>query len=86
MTATQLTIKPDGRIVGIYSDAIDYRTLGKLTVRRASHVEPTENAQWIADLSPVGGPRLGPFDQRDEAIAQEIEYLERMIGEPGFAC
>ena len=30
-------------------------------IRRASHVEPDEAGRWWADLSPVGGPRLGPF-------------------------
>jgi hypothetical protein len=39
----------------------------------------------MVDISPVGGPRLGPFDRRDEAIAKEVEYLKHMIGENGFA-
>ena len=85
MTTTQLIVKPDGKIVGVYSDTIDYRTLGKPSVRRASYVEPTNDALWTADLAPVGGPRLGPFERRDEAVAKEIELLERMIGDPDFA-
>ncbi|EMB17938.1 hypothetical protein RE6C_01332 [Rhodopirellula europaea 6C] len=33
------------------------------------------NGQWTADLSPVGGPVLGPFALRSEAIEAEIEWL-----------
>lgn len=32
---------------------------------------------WIADLSPVNGPSFGPFRVRAEAIAAEVDWLER---------
>ena len=45
-------------------------------IRRASHVEPTADGQWTADLSPIdGGPLLGPFPMRAEALAAEAEWI-----------
>ena len=35
-----------------------------------------ERLRWIADLRPVGGPVLGPFLLRGEALAAEREWLE----------
>jgi hypothetical protein len=32
--------------------------------------------QWDADLRPSGGPTVGPFDTRAEAIAYETKWLE----------
>jgi hypothetical protein len=44
-------------------------------IRRASHVEADKAGRWFADLSPVAGPVLGPFDRRSEALAAEHEWL-----------
>jgi len=30
---------------------------------------------WWADMLPVGGPVLGPFDTHEDAIAAEVEWL-----------
>ena len=30
---------------------------------------------WFADLAPVGGPRLGPYHLRGEALAAEVAWL-----------
>ena len=49
--------------------------VGELTIRRASHVEPDERGRWLADLTPVGGPVLGPFDRRGAALAAEQQWL-----------
>ena len=81
----QLIIKPDGTIHGVYSDDFDYKMLGETNIRRASHVEPDELGRWFADLSPVGGPKLGPFDRRKDALNAEIVQLERMMTEQDFA-
>jgi hypothetical protein len=43
---------------------------------RASHVEPDDRGRWLADLSPIGGPVLGPFDRRSEALEAEVTWLE----------
>lgn len=75
----EIVIRPSGVLVGIYSDSFDYGTFGKPTIRRASHVEPDESGRWTADLSPVGGPKLGPFDKRNKAIDAEFEYLYTII-------
>ena len=48
--------------------------LGRTTTARASHVEPS-GKDWRADLSPVGGPVLGPFARRDEALTAEVQWL-----------
>ncbi len=32
--------------------------------------------RWHADLSPVGGPVLGPFGQRSAALAAETSWLD----------
>ncbi len=72
----QLLVTPAGAVRSIYSEEIDLSTLGNLDVRRGSHVEPTGNGQWTADLSPVNGPMLGSFDRRSEALAAEVAWLE----------
>ena len=40
---------------------LTFDKLGTLAIKRASHVEPDGLGRWHADLSPVGGPFLGPF-------------------------
>jgi len=71
-----LVIDPRGSVRCVYAEAIDLSLLGDLTIRRASHVEPDERGKWRADLSPVGGQVLGPFDRRGEALAAEEHWLD----------
>ena len=71
----QLLIRPDGRIDCVYGEAIDLSRLGSLQIRRGSHVEPTSDGRWTVDLSPVNGPRLGPFALRSAALAAEQQWL-----------
>ena len=75
----EVVIKPNGAIIGVYSDSFDYGKLGKPQICRASHVEPDESGRWFADLSPVKGPKFGPFDKRSEAIEAEIEFLNDIL-------
>ncbi len=72
----QLVIKPDGAVRCLYDESIDLHALGRPSVSRASHVEPDRHGHWFADLSPVGGPCLGPFDSRSQAFAAESRWLE----------
>jgi hypothetical protein len=41
--------------------------------------EPDENGRWWADLSPVAGPKLGPFTKRSEALHAEVEWLRHHV-------
>lgn len=71
----QLVISSGGSIRCLYDESLDLRALGKLSISRGSHVEPDQDGRWIADLAPVGGPRIGPFDNRSEALAAETAWL-----------
>ncbi len=71
----ELVIQPGGIVHCIYDETIELAALGSLEIRRASHVEPTAEGHWTADLSPVHGPILGPFDHRTEALAAEQAWL-----------
>ena len=64
-----------GNVRCIYAETLDLRELGKSNISRASHVEPDLAGRWIADLAPVGGPKLGPFDKRTDALGAEVQWL-----------
>ena len=72
-----IDVAPDGTARCIYDDdfADFIRSLGNVTITRASHVEPTAEGEWEADMSPAGGPVLGPFRLRREALAAERKWL-----------
>jgi hypothetical protein len=70
-----LIISPAGIVRCLYGEALDLAVLGPLSISRASHVEPDEAGRWFADLSPVAGPKLGPFVLRSEALAAEARWL-----------
>lgn len=72
----QLLIDPQGQIFCVYTEHLDLSALGTLSIRRGSHVEPDHQGRWWADLSPVRGPRLGPFQYRSAALAAEQAWLE----------
>ena len=71
----ELIIEPSGNLHCIYAEAIDVHSLGQPTITRASNVEPDSSGRWIADLTPVNGPSLGPFDKRTDALAAEVQWL-----------
>ena len=74
-----LIICTDGQMTCLYTEDIDLSALGQCHIRRASHVEPDGNGQWWADLSPVAGPMLGPYERRGEALAAEAAWLESRL-------
>ncbi len=71
----ELHIAPTGGIRCVYSEHVNLHELGRLSIQRGSHVEPTSDGQWTADLSPVHGPILGPFTTRTAALSAEEAWL-----------
>ena len=71
-----LIVSPDGTIRAVYAEAIDLGVLGQAVITRASHVELDDRGRWLADLTPVAGPVLGPFDRRSLALQAEQAWLE----------
>ena len=72
----QLLFEPSGHCRCVYAEDIDLRRLGRLSVRRGSHVEPDQDGRWSADLSPVNGPILGPYSSRTDALNAELAWLQ----------
>jgi hypothetical protein len=73
----ELMVSSQGHLHCLYDESLDLSALGPLSIRRASHVEPTDNGQWTADLSPLGGPVLGPYPLRSSALTAEEEWITR---------
>lgn len=73
-----LVIRPSGRIVFVYDDAVAdaCRGIGKMTTVRASHVEP-DGDTWTVDLRPSGGPVVPGFATRAAGLAYEIDWLNK---------
>ena len=73
----ELVIEPSGQVRCVYEELVDLSSLGQVSITRASHVEPDQTGSWHADLSPLGGPRLGPFICRSLALAAEVTWLRQ---------
>lgn len=73
----ELVVGCDGGVRCIYDEALDLRELGRLTITRASHVEPDTSGGWFTDMGPVDGPMLGPYGSRTQALQAEREWLTR---------
>lgn len=83
MKTLTVTIDANGRASMVYDDALVpvLKALGgEVTVERASHVEPAPGGGWTADMGPSGGPVLGPFPLREQALAAEREWLSENKG------
>ena len=79
----ELFIATDGDTRCLYGETLNLASLGSLSIERASHVEPDDRGRWTVDLSPVGGPTLGPYLTRSHALAVEAEWLTRhRLAEP----
>jgi hypothetical protein len=75
----EMHIDQQGNVHCVYDELLDLSCLGPASIRRASHVEPDCSGQWWADLEPVAGPRLGPFDRRSQALVAEKVWLEKYL-------
>jgi len=73
----ELVINSSGNIRCVYGEEVNLSELGRLSIQRGSHVEPTADGQWTADMSPVQGPQLGPFDCRTQALEAEVAWLNQ---------
>ena len=71
----ELVVGVDGVARCIYDEALDLREIGKLQINRASHVEPDRDGFWWADMGPVDGPVLWPYQSRTEALEVERGWL-----------
>ena len=75
MDELTVVVKADTARFIYNDDLLPMQNEGKMSVKRASHVEPCEGG-WSADLGPVAGPVLGPFATRNEALAAEVAWLK----------
>ncbi len=71
----ELVVDAGGGVRCVYGEELDLREIGRLSITRASHVEPDAEGCWWADMGPVGGPMLGPFTSRSEALRAERGWL-----------
>ena len=69
----QLVINPDGSARCLYGEVIDLQKLGKLTISRASHVEPDDSGQWFDSM--IDGQVLGTFVRRSDALQAGADWL-----------
>lgn len=82
MSTSELLIDvlDDGSLAAIHNDALtDLYGEGQTTIRRASNVEPVMidgKVMWVADMSPVDGPKLEPHSLRSDALAAEVVWLQ----------
>lgn len=74
----ELRIDLGGVVRCVYGESLDLCAIGRVSIRRASHVEPIKGGSgWQADMGPVGGPILGPFETRSQALGAESLWLSR---------
>ena len=74
-----LVVDTQATVRCLYDETIDLASLGHMQISRASHVEPDTSGQWWADLRVSGGPELGPFPHRSEALAAERRWIEQRL-------
>ncbi len=95
MTPIKLRIAQDGTLIGLWDDAIDWRSLGQLRITRASYVEFDEQKQvWCVQIGhPRGLTRRWlqwitgrPFGEilhraatRAEALDWERDYFQQSL-------
>lgn len=71
----ELLVDVTGNVRCVYDETLDLSVLGQVHIQRGSHVEPTADGRWTADMSPVNGPVLGPYLNRSAALEAERIWL-----------
>ena len=83
MKTVTIIVDPQGTARWINSDQLAVPP--SATIARASHVEPGRDSAgnhcWLADMSPVGGPILGPYATRGRALTAELVWLASWLEE-----
>jgi hypothetical protein len=83
MPSNTIQVLSDGRVQFIYSDELsemlDLPGCESVSITRASHVEPTADGRWTADMKPMLGPILGPFATRAAALSAEVDWLDAKL-------
>ena len=82
-----ITVRVDGSMQFIYDDRLKgLMKHGQASIARVSHVEPGDPTKgqdplrWFADMAPSGQPVvLGPFAERQQALAAEVEWINSNI-------
>ena len=76
----KIKLNLDGTAIMIYTEDIDVTEIGDVqSITRASRVEPVNRNQWAADMRPVGGPVIGTFNKRSDALTAEVNWIEENI-------
>ena len=80
MTEHTLTFDGAGGMQFIHSDDLEpLLCLGDVSIQRVSNVEwDGERGGWCAAM--VGGPVLGPYRLRGNALASELDWLRKERG------
>jgi len=72
-----LAVTNTGAIRCVYTEALDLDQFGQSDIHRASNVEPGPGG-WYAQIV-GGGPKLGPFPKRSDAIRAEVAWIEANV-------
>jgi hypothetical protein len=73
-----LVIDQSGNIRGLYTEVIDFESVGEVSVHRASSVEFNNNTKmW--DVYLADGTYLCSEKTRSEAIDSEVQYLQARL-------
>ena len=73
----EVRIDENGEVRFIYNDElVDLMEEGQAKVQRASTVEPGSDGLWEVDLRMSGGPVMGGFRLRQDALDAEVAWLK----------
>lgn len=78
MVSIMIILVDGAKIQTLYNEEFELTDIGRVELKRASHVDPIEN-KWYVDLSPVDGPIWGGFKKRSQALKAEVEWIESKL-------